>query len=100
MSTSSETTSLVKVQMKGQVTLPSKLREQVGIAVGDYVEIIQEKGRIVLVPQEVVPRHPVIDAALKEALADVKAGRVTPAFKNMKEMEAWFKSPEGKKFSK
>lgn len=90
---------LIKVQPKGQVTLPSKLRQQAGIGVGDYVEVIQEGGRIVLIPQEVAPRHPKIDAALREALADERAGRMTPAFSNMNELEAWLETDEGKKFS-
>lgn len=90
---------LVKVQPKGQVTLPSKLRQQAGIGVGDYVEVVQEGNRIVLIPQEVAPRHPAIDAALAEALADERAGRVTPAFGNMEELEAWLETDEGKKFS-
>lgn len=90
---------LIKVQPKGQVTLPSKLRQKAGIGVGDYVEVIQEGGRIILIPQEVAPRHPVIDAALEEALADERAGRMTPAFSSMKDYRAWRKTPEGKKFS-
>jgi AbrB family looped-hinge helix DNA binding protein len=99
-STRGTTMPLVKVQPKGQVTLPSKLREKAGIGVGDYVEVIQEGGRIVLTPQEIAPRHPVIDAALEEGLADERAGRMTPAFSSMKEYRAWRKTPEGKKFSK
>lgn len=90
---------LVKVQPKGQVTLPSKLRQKAGIGVGDYIEVIQEGGRIILIPQEVAPRHPVIDAALEEAMADERAGRTSPAFQNMKEFEAWLETDAGKKFS-
>lgn len=90
--------SLVKIQPKGQVTLPSKLRQQAGLGVGDYVEVTQEGGRIVLIPQDVAPRHPEIDAALREALADVEEGRVTPGFGSMEEYQAWQNTPEGKKF--
>jgi AbrB family looped-hinge helix DNA binding protein len=90
---------LVKIQPKGQVTLPSKLRQQAGIGVGDYVEVIQEGNRIVLIPQEVAPRHPAIDAALEEALADVRAGRVSPKFTDMAEFDAWLETPEGKNFT-
>jgi AbrB family looped-hinge helix DNA binding protein len=90
---------LVKVQPKGQVTLPSKLRQRAGIGVGDYVEVVQEEGRIVLIPQDVAPRHPAADAALQEALADERAGRVTPSFRNVAEYRKWLKTPEGKKFA-
>ena len=90
---------LIKVQPKGQVTLPSKLRQKAGIGVGDYVEVVQEGNRIVLIPQEVAPRHPAIDAAIAEGLADIHAGRVTPAFASMQEYRAWRKTPEGKRFA-
>ena len=91
---------LVKIKEKGQLTLPAKLRERHGLAVGDYVEITEEGSRIVLVPQEVVERHPVVDAAVAEGLADIRAGHVTPAFASMKEYRAWRKTPEGKKFAR
>ena len=91
---------LVKIKEKGQLTLPAKLRERHGLAVGDYVEITEEGSRIVLVPQEIVERHPDIDAAIAEGLADIRAGRVTPAFANMREYRAWRKTPEGKKFAR
>jgi AbrB family looped-hinge helix DNA binding protein len=91
---------LVKIKDKGQVTLPVKLRERHGLAVGDYVEITEDGSRTVLVPQEVVERHPAIDAAIAEGLTDIRAGRVTPAFANMQEYRAWRKTPEGKKFAR
>lgn len=90
---------LVKIKEKGQLTLPVKIRERYGLAIGDYVEVKEEGNRIVLVPQEVAPRHPEIDAALAEALEDVRAGRVTPAFSTMEDLEAWLETDEGKQFS-
>jgi AbrB family looped-hinge helix DNA binding protein len=90
---------LAKVKDKGQVTIPADVRERIGLDVGDYVEVKEEGNRIVLIPQAVVERHPEIDKAIAEGLADVRAGRVTPAFKTMEELEAWFETEEGKKFS-
>ncbi len=43
-------------------------------------------------------RHPAIDAALAEGLADIQAGRVSPSFKDMEAFEAWLKTEEGMKF--
>jgi AbrB family looped-hinge helix DNA binding protein len=40
---------LVKVQEKGQVTLPTKLRRELGLDPGDYVAIERKGSRIVLV---------------------------------------------------
>ena len=90
---------LVKVQEKGQVTLPSKLRQEAGIDVGDYVEVRQDGSHIILTPHHIAPRHPAIDGALQEALDDEKAGRVTPVFNTPEDYRAWRKSPEGQKFA-
>lgn len=92
--------SLVKIKDKGQLTLPAKLRERHQLAVGDYVDVREEGGRIVLVPQDVAERYPVVDAAIADGLDDVRAGRVTPAFESMREYRAWRKTPEGKKFAR
>ena len=61
--------SIVKVKTKGQVTLSALLREQVGLKVGDLLEVKEEKGKIVLTPQTIIDRR------LAEAMADFKAGR-------------------------
>ena len=90
---------LAKVKQKGQVTIPAKIRGELGLDEGDYVEVSREGSRIVLTPKETVDRHPAIDAALAEALEDERTGRMTPAFDSMKELEAWLKTSEGKKFS-
>lgn len=36
---------------KGQLTLPKKIREQLGLRQGDRVELISENGQVVLRPQ-------------------------------------------------
>ena len=91
---------LVKNKGKGQMTLPAKIRERHGLDVGDHVEVQEEGNRVILIPRQIAPLHPEIDAALAEALEDARTGRVTPAFANMKEYKAWRKTPEGKKFAK
>ena len=40
-------TTLVKVQHKGQVTVPSRLRQQAGIAEGDIVEATFQRAHII-----------------------------------------------------
>jgi AbrB family looped-hinge helix DNA binding protein len=89
---------LAKVKQKGQVTIPAKIRGELGLDEGDYVEVTREGGRIVLTPQDIAPRHPEIDAALAEGLADARAGRLSPPFSSMKEFKVWLKTEEGKKF--
>ncbi len=89
---------LAKVKQKGQVTIPFRIRQDLGIGEGDYLEVTAVKNRIVLVPKDITDRHPVIDAALAEALDDERAGRVSPKFASVKEYQAWLKTKEGKRF--
>jgi AbrB family looped-hinge helix DNA binding protein len=65
---------LVKVKEHYQVTLPSRIRAQAGIAVGDVLEAMVQGKKIMLVPKRVVERE------LARALADVKHGRVRGPF--------------------
>lgn len=90
---------LARVKQKGQVTIPADIRAQAGLNEGDYVEVTRRGHVIVLTPKQVVDRHPAIDAALKEALADERAGRLSPQFRSAAEFHAWLKTPQGRKFS-
>ena len=81
---------LTKVKPKGQVTIPAEIRERLALEEGDPLEVTVEDGRIVLTPKEpAAERHRAIDAAIAEGLADLRAGRVTPAFERMEEFEAY-----------
>jgi AbrB family looped-hinge helix DNA binding protein len=42
---------MVKVKTKFKVTLPTKVREQIGLDVGDILEAKVERGKITLTPQ-------------------------------------------------
>ena len=83
------------------VTIPEELQEEIAAHNGDEIEMRREEdGRVVLTPkEELAERHPEIGVALEEGMADVREGRVSPAFKSMAEFKAWRKTPEGKKFS-
>jgi AbrB family looped-hinge helix DNA binding protein len=88
---------------KGRLTipLPDDIREKLDVRDGDELEVSSKGGRIVLTPKEdLAERDPEIDAAIAEGLADVRAGRVSPAFQSMSEFEAWLKTDQGKKFGK
>ena len=45
---------LVKVQEKGQVTLPTNLREKLGLKKGDLVAMIETEEGVLISPQEIV----------------------------------------------
>ena len=78
--------SLVRVKTKGQVTLPSTLREKAGLNVGDLLEAKLEKGgKITLTPKTLVDRR------IDEALTDISKGRTYGPFDSADAMVASLK---------
>lgn len=45
---------LVRVQEKGQVTLPAELREKLGLKKGDLVAVLETDEGVLISPQEIV----------------------------------------------
>jgi antitoxin PrlF len=45
---------LVRVQEKGQVTLPAGLRRKLGLKKGDLVAFVETEGGVIITPQEVL----------------------------------------------
>ena len=94
---------IVRVQRKGQVTIPTRLRAQVGLVDGDLVEARAHRGKIVLTPKLVVDREytpaqrRAIDGRLAEGLADIKAGRTFGPFNSADEMIAHMEARTTKK---
>lgn len=70
---------IVTVKTKYQVVIPAKVRQEVGVEVGDILEAKVEKGKITLTPKTIV------DRGILEGLADVRQGRVSPAFSSAQE---------------
>lgn len=73
---------LVQVREKAQITLPSKIRKALGVTEGDYLEVEVENNKIVLIPKVLADKAKAVtlskkdEEMLKEALEDVKKGRV------------------------
>jgi len=73
---------LVQVKRKAQITLPVRVRRELGIEEGDYLEARVEGNRVVLIPQTVIAKLPTVtlseqgERVLDEALDDVRDGRV------------------------
>lgn len=65
---------IVRVKEKFQVTVPTDVREQVGLAVGDLLEAKIEKGKITLTPKTIIDRR------IEESLGDFKKGRFSGPF--------------------
>lgn len=73
--------SLIQIREKGQITIPSRIRKELGIRKGDYLEIVKEDDKIVITPKILVDKVSVNLSAkgeemLKEAIDDVKKGKV------------------------
>jgi AbrB family looped-hinge helix DNA binding protein len=77
---------LTKVGPKFQVTIPKATRDAVGLDIGDVVETTVQGNKIILSPKIVVDKHPEIEARLREAEEDIKAGRVYGPFRSVKEL--------------
>jgi len=94
---------IVRVQRKGQVTIPMRPRAQVGLVDGDLVEAKAHRGKIVLTPKSVVDREytpaqrRAIDARLAEGLADIESGRTFGPFNSADEMIAHMEARAAKK---
>ena len=82
---------IVKVRKRYQLTIPEEVREQLGLAVGDYVEIKAHGEEAVIVPKKLVDKQDAWywskewQAMEREADEDIKAGRVK-RFDNVEEL--------------
>ena len=76
------TRTLVAVNRQGRLTLPADVRRHLGIGEGSQLEVRVQDRSIELRPTAIVPEEdrwaytPAALAALKHALADIKAGYV------------------------
>jgi bifunctional DNA-binding transcriptional regulator/antitoxin component of YhaV-PrlF toxin-antitoxin module len=91
-----------KIQDKEQVTIPTAVRRQAGLILGDLVNFAFQRGKIVITPKLVIDgsrfpaaddeytpaQHRIIDASLVKADADIKAGRASKAFSDHGEFVA------------
>lgn len=65
---------IVSIKNKYQVVIPQRLREEIGLRVGDLLEARVERGKITFTPKAIVDRR------LAESFADFKAGRAHGPF--------------------
>ena len=91
-----------RIQHKGQVTIPTRVREQAGLSKGDLVEFSFQRGKIIITPKVMIDRsglpnadddytpeqRRMIDADLAKSDADIKAGRVSRTFETAEDFIA------------
>ncbi len=96
---------IVKIQDKGQVTIPNGIRSKAGLKKGDFVEAVFERGKIVLTPKTLIDRSQfpnaddeytpaqrrILDARLQKSLDEVKRGHTAGPFRTADEFIASLK---------
>ncbi len=81
-----------KLGQRRQVVIPKEMCEELGLHIGDFVEVQRIKGTVVIKPKKLVDadevltptQKAVIDARLAEGLEDIKQGRVLGPFDTAK----------------
>lgn len=94
---------IVKIQKKGQVTIPTRLRTQAGLADGDLIEAAFSHGKIILTPRAVIDRSKfptangeytpeqrrIVDAGIAQGIEDFKKGRSHGPFASARAASAY-----------
>lgn len=64
---------LIRVQEKGQVTLPADVRKRLGLKKGDLVSVTETDGGVLITPQEVIASRALdrLGALMKEQGLDL-----------------------------
>ncbi|MGR3309861.1 MAG: AbrB/MazE/SpoVT family DNA-binding domain-containing protein [Candidatus Brocadiales bacterium] len=79
----------VKVLRHGQITLPKKYREALGIDEGQILEVELKESMVILKPKVLVDKgstlSPKGERKIKEALGDLRKGRVKK-FENVEDL--------------
>lgn len=61
---------LVELKGKSQVTIPKNIVSSLNLNQGDQFEIVEENGKIILIPVAVYPEH--VISQLKESVDEIK----------------------------
>ena len=68
----------VKLGASRQVVIPKKLHDRLGLKPGDYLEVEERQGRVVMTPKTLVDRR--VERAISEGMEDLKNGRYSGPF--------------------
>jgi len=88
---------VMKISPQGQIRLPEKMMNAIGITKGDYVEVDVEGRQIVLKPRKLIDpsqgwywtkEWQEMEARVDD---DIKAGHVSPKFKTAEDGLKWLK---------
>jgi AbrB family looped-hinge helix DNA binding protein len=88
--------SLSKITRNYQVSIPKDVREALGLNEGDYLEVEERGGEIVMIPKRLIDADqawfwtPEWQAGEREVEEDIRAGRLSRRFKTVEEMKKHF----------
>ena len=49
---------MIKIGSKHQVTIPKEIVDQLGMQSGDYLEVVTQEGKIIMIPKQLADRVP------------------------------------------
>ncbi|MCY4431883.1 MAG: AbrB/MazE/SpoVT family DNA-binding domain-containing protein, partial [Rhodospirillales bacterium] len=78
MKTQPEAPTAVKLGVSRQVVIPKKLHDRLGLKPGDYLEVEDQQGKVVMTPKTLIDRR--VHAAFRESMEDFESGRDSGAF--------------------
>jgi len=78
--------SLVKVKSKGQVTIPARMREELRLSDGDFLEVVIKNNGVFFVPKTLVDRE--IDGIFEQGMNEYRKGNGSGTFSSVKEFKA------------
>ena len=61
-----------KITSSHRITIPKPVFEKLGLKVGDVIEVIEENGKVVLIPQQIVSGSPKLSKKEQRILARAK----------------------------
>ena len=73
MKKQSEAPTTVKLGVSRQVVIPKKLHDRLGLKPGDFLEVEEQQGRVVMTPKTLIDSR--VHAAFRESMEDFKSGR-------------------------
>lgn len=85
-----------KIQRHRQITIPKEMFEKLGLAKGDFVELIKKDNRLVVVPQKLVDKDQSWFWSEKwqekerKAEKDIEQGRTSGTYTSTEEMKKDF----------
>jgi AbrB family looped-hinge helix DNA binding protein len=89
-----------KLGQRRQVVIPKQIWDELGLQIGDYVEVERVKRTVVIKPKKLVDsddvltpeQRAVIDQSLAEAEEDIKTGRVSGPFDTLGKLKRHLKA--------